>query len=122
MIPDVYLALEGTGKQLTKAIGLDKYITDADSQIKYSAMSSAPTVATATLPVNGRSVTITAVRVGTATITVTARDGDNDPVEATISVTVVRSNDQPTTNDLSPGGQNELERSSMYSRVPEPTL
>ena len=78
MVPDVYLALEGTGKQLSKAIGLDKYITDADSQIKYSAMSSDATVATATLPKNGRSVTIAAVKVGTATITVTARDGDND--------------------------------------------
>jgi hypothetical protein len=93
-----------------KAIGLDKYITDADSQIKYSAMSSDPTVATATLPVGDRSVTITALKVGTATITVTARDGDNDPVEAPISVTVVRSNDLPTTNDLSPLDKTELEK------------
>ena len=110
MIPDVYLALEGTGKQLTKAIGLDKYITDADSRIKYSAMSSAPTVATATLSVGGRSVTITAQTVGTATITVEARDGDNDPVEASISVTVVRSNALPFTNDLSPAAKEELEK------------
>ena len=50
---------------------LDTYITDVDSQIKYSAMSSDPTVATATLPtLNSRSVTITARKVGTAIITV----------------------------------------------------
>ena len=109
-IPPVYLALEGTGEMLSKAIMLDKHITDADSQIKYSAMSSDDKVATATLPVNGRTVTIKAVRVGTATITVTARDGDNDPVTAPISVTVVRNNARPTTNDLSQLDRTELEK------------
>ena len=108
-IPPVFLALEGTGAALSKAIGLDAFITDADSQIKYSASSSDATVATATLPVNGRTVTIAAKKVGTATITVTARDGDNDPLTAPISVTVVRSNDRPTTNDLSKADIDELE-------------
>ena len=111
MIPDVYLALEGTGKALSKAIDLDTYITDTDSQIKYSAMSSDATVAAlGTMTANSRSVTITAKKVGTATITVEARDGDNPAVEATISVTVVRSNDRPTTNDLSQLDRTELQK------------
>ena len=106
----VYLALEGTGAATSHPINLDSHITDTDSRIKFSASSSDPTVATATPPVGGRSVTITAKTVGTATITVTAQDGDNSPLMADISVTVVRRNDQPTTNDLSKADIDELEK------------
>ena len=110
VILPVYLALEGTGKMTSKLIGFDAHIRDTDSQLKFSAESSDPTIAKlSTLHENSRDVTITAVRVGTATITVEARDGDNDPLKVPISVTVVRNNARPTTNDLSQFDKDELE-------------
>ena len=108
--PAVYLALEGTGKATSKSFMLDKYITDTDSQLKFSAMSSDDTVAAvAAMATNARDMTINAKGVGTATITVEARDGDNPALTTTISVTVVRENDRPTTNDLSQLDRDELE-------------
>lgn len=93
--PHVYLALEGDGNPKTKVIDLDAHITDSDSRVKFSAMSSDSMIATATPPEGGRTVTITPVRVGTVTVTVTARDGDNPPLMEDISVTVVRNNVRP---------------------------
>ena len=61
------------------------------------------------MTVNSRSVTITAVRIGTVTITIEDRDGDNPPLTAQFSVTVVRNNARPTTNDLSQFDRDELE-------------
>lgn len=106
----VYLALEGTHNPGSKVIDLDMHITDSDSRVKFSAMSSDSMIATATPPEGGRTVTITPVRVGTATVTVEARDGDNPPTMADISVTVVRRNDRPTTNDLSKANRDSLEK------------
>ena len=109
--PIIYLALGGTGKAHSKTIVLDKHITDSDSQLKFTASSSDAMVAKlGAMTVNSRSVTITAVRVGTVTITVEARDGDNPSLTAQFSVTVVRSNAQPTTNDLSKADRDKLEK------------
>ena len=107
----VYLALEGTGKALSKTLALDTHITDSDSQLKFTASSSDEMkVKLGAMGVNSRSVTITAVRVGTVTITVEARDGDNPALIATFPVTVVRNNAQPTTNDLSQLDRDKLEK------------
>ena len=107
----VYLALEGTGRALSKTITLDSHITDSDSHLKFTASSSDATIAKlGAMTVNSRSVAITAVRVGTVTITVEARDGDNPALMAQIPVTVVRNNAQPTTNDLSKADRDELEK------------
>ena len=108
---DVYLALDGTGKMTSAKVELDKHITDTDSQLKFTASSSDAMIAKlGAMTVNSRDVTITAVRVGTVTITVEARDGDNPALMAQFSVTVVRNNDQPTTNDLSQADRDELEK------------
>lgn len=99
-LPAVYIALGGTGATPMKMdeIDLNKYFTDAESaQIDFKAMSSDPTVAsvaTGVLPMG--MLKVTGKKAGTATITVHAYDNVNDPVEASISVTVVKLNSQPT--------------------------
>ena len=107
MIPNVYLALGGTGKMLSAPVDLGMYITDADSVLKFGAISSDEMVATVTA--TDGMLTITAIKVGTATITATAHDGSNAPVPAEIMVTVVKTNAAPTTNGLSGSDKTKIE-------------
>ncbi len=62
------------GDAATTIVLEDKF-SDADGDtLRYTAISSQPGVATASVPVTGSSLTLTPVAAGTATITVTARD------------------------------------------------
>lgn len=99
-LPNVYIALGGTGvtPMKMKSIDLNKYFTDAESaQIDFKAVSSEPTVASVGTGVLAMGMLkITGKKAGTATITVHAYDNVNDPVAETINVTVVNLNSAPT--------------------------
>ena len=99
-LPDVYIALGGTGvtPMKMKSVDLNKYFTDAESaQIDFKAMSSDPTVASVGTGVLAMGMLqVTGKKAGTATITVHAYDNVNDPVAETIKVTVVSLNSAPT--------------------------
>ena len=106
MIPNVYLALAGTGKMDSSSVDLNKYITDSDSVLRFGATSSDKMVAT--VKEKDGVLTIMAKKAGPATIAVMAHDGSNDPVPAEIMVTVVKDNARPTTNGLSGSDMKKL--------------
>ena len=95
-IPTVYLALGGTGaKKASDPITLSAHFTDAEAQsLDFKAESTDKTVATAKAAAGV--LTITAKKVGTTEVTVSVYDSVNDPVTATIPVTVVAVNEKPT--------------------------
>ena len=99
-LPDVYIALGGTGvtPNKMKSIDLNKHFTDTESaQIDFKAMSSDPTVASVASGVLSMGMLkVTGKKAGTAMITVHAYDNVNDPVAETINVTVVNLNSAPT--------------------------
>ena len=78
----------------TASVDLSAYFTDPDGDaLSYTAASSAPAVAAAT--VSGRVLTIRAVASGTATITATARDPGGLTATQRVAVTVTTSNRAP---------------------------
>ena len=89
-IPDQTLSLSGT---VTWTVDVNNYFSDADGNpLTYSATSSGPSIATASIATVSNIVstlTITAVAAGSATITVTATDSANATATQDISVTVV---------------------------------
>ena len=92
----VYLALGGTGaKKASDPIDLGAQFTDVEAlSLDFKAASTDKTVATA--KVAAGKLTITAKTVGTTSVTVSVYDSVNDPVTATIPVTVVAINEKPT--------------------------
>ena len=92
----VYLALGGTGVKTTSdPITLSAHFTDVEAQsLDFKAASTNKTVATAAVAAG--KLTITALTVGTTSVTVSVYDSVNDPVTATIPVTVVAVNEKPT--------------------------
>ena len=92
----VYLALGGTGvKKASDPITLSAHFTDVEAQsLDFKAASTDKTVATA--KVAAGKLTIKAQKVGTTSVTVSVYDSVNDPVTATIPVTVVAINEKPT--------------------------
>ena len=95
-IPPVYLALGGTGvKKTSDSITLSAHFTDVEAQsLDFKAASDDKTVAKA--KVAAGKLTIEAQKVGTTSVTVSVYDSVNDPVTATIPVTVVAINEKPT--------------------------
>ena len=118
MIPNVYLALEGTGKMLSAPVDLGMYITDADSVLRFGVNSSDEMVAT--VKEKDGMLTITAMKAGPAMITVTANDGTNPALEAKIAVTVVTTNAAPSTNGLSGSDRKKLEMPLYIAEGPKP--
>ena len=94
----VYLALGGTGvKRMSDAIDLAAQFMDPESlTLGFKAESNDKTVATAAVAAG--KLTVTAKKVGSTSVTVSVYDNVNDPVSATIPVTVVASNESPTVN------------------------
>ena len=109
VIGNVSLQVEGT-----MPLTLSHYYVDREGDnLTYTALSSAPTIATVTTPDAASMITITAVAEGTATITVTASDSveGNAPVPQMFMVTVTAKPVPPDPNQR-----------PTSSRIPDQTV
>ena len=108
MFPDVYLTLAGDGDK-TYSVDLRNHITDADSLLRYTVASLAPTVAEA--EEKNSMLTVTPQMAGDAMITVTGHDDEGgSSISDEFMVTVVATNAAPTTSGLNVSDVNELQK------------
>ena len=98
MLPNVYLILAGAGDK-TYSVDLRNHITDADSLLRYTVDSSAPTVAEA--KEKNATLTVMPKTAGDAMITVTGHDDEGgSSISDEFMVKVVATNAAPTTSGL----------------------